>query len=273
MKKFIMIFLVGFFMCVDANTYIVGGSADVHVDVDNAYHLVKYFANYKQLLVDFTVVQNIEFVLISDKRVEKPDEGCPATSLYCTKLSSKRIIEVISVCVDEIYIHIFPNPSNRYIRATIKTDYIKNAPCNDIDRNPTNFCPLLSPSECLDRCSSGCGLLSCQHKRSIENQNIFQLCLKESMEDDKLKEICDSHSESNTFKWKICETKESNSNWLIGIVVSILISILLFGGVVVYYHKMMQKYGRPPFSVPRFCPRRLFPRPDQEEAENLRVIQ
>ena len=268
-----MILLVLLAMHAEGNTYVVGGTADVHVEADNAYHLVKYFANYKQLLVDFTVVNNIESVLISDKRVENPEEGCPATSLYCTKLSSKRIIEVISVCVDEIYIHIFPSPSDRNIRAFIKTDYIKNAPCNDIDRNPTNFCPLLSPSECLDKCSSGCGLLSCQHKRSIENQNIFQVCLKDSMDNEKLKEICDSHSESNTHKWEICESEESNSNWLVGIVASLLISVLLFGGVVVYYHKMMQKNGRPPFKVPRFCPHRLFPRPDQEEAENLRVIQ
>lgn len=270
-----MIFLVFLICYSEANTYVVGGTASVHVEVDKEYHLIRYVANYKQLLVDINVQSGIEYVLISDKKIEKTNEGCPATSLYCTKISSQRIIETISVCVDEVYIFIFPEQSDRTIKATIKTDYIKDTPCNDIDRNPTNFCPLLTPSECLDGCRSGCGLLTCQKKRSIGNQDIFQLCLKESMSKDKLKDLCNGHSESNTFDWEACPSskEESNSNWLVAIVVSILVTILLFGGVVVYYHKMMQKYGRPPFRVPGFCPRKLFPRDSEDEAENLRVIQ
>jgi hypothetical protein len=170
-------------------------------------------------------------------------------------------------------VHIFPLNHSKKLSLSIKTDYVKDASCNDIDRNPTNFCPLLEAKDCLEDCNTGCGLLTCQKKRSIENTDIFHLCLKDSFSKDKLKDICDAHIESNTYKWKVCEEEESSSNWIVFIIVSLLITAMAFGGLVVYYQKMFQKFGRPPFRVPRFCPRKLFPRHDDEEAENLRVIQ
>jgi hypothetical protein len=251
----------------EANTWVVGGEGELHVQVDSAYHVIHYFANYKQLLIDLKVKENVEKILISDKLIENPADGCPESSLYCTWGDSKRIIETISVCVNDVYIHIFPSKVNDNVFLTVKTDYVKDTACNDIDRNPTNFCPLLDQKECLESCNTGCGLLTCQRKRSIQNTDIFHVCLKDSFSEDKLKNICDAHSEANTYKWKVCAEEESSSNWIVFIVVSLLIT------AIVYYQKMFQKFGRPPFRVPRCCPRKLFPRHDDEEAENLRVIQ
>ena len=81
------------------------------------------------------------------------------------------------------------------------------------------------------------------------------------------------HKSANTYEWKTCGNRETGGNWLVGFVITILLIILVFGAVVVYYQKNYQKTGRPPFRVPRFCPTRLFPRRDDVEAENLRVIQ
>lgn len=269
----IMIFIVLALEYVMANTWVVGGDAELNVVIDTGYHVVHYMANYKQLFLNFKAKENVEHVLISDKIIENPAEGCPKSSLYCTWGNSENIVETISICVNDVYIHIFPKKSSDPVKVQIRTDYIKDSPCNDIDRNPTNFCPLLSPSECLENCNTGCGLLTCQKKRSIKNTNIFQVCLKESFSESKLIDICDAHQEANTHEWKVCKDEESSSNWIVFIIVSLLITAIAFGGLVIYYQKMYQKFGRPPFRVPRFCPRKLFPRYDDEEAENLRVIQ
>lgn len=255
-----------------ASAYGVGGEVSLYINASERCHVRDYEVNYKPITLEVNPIENIQYVLISDQHVASCDQGCPKGALYCSFGLSKTIKEQISVCIDKIFVHIYPKTMNSMIQTTLKTEYLIDIPCNDINRNPTNFCQLLSDDECIDD-STGCGLLTCQKKHNTGNTDIFSMCLPDSTPDDELNRRCLMHSEANTYNWKFYETPESEGNWLIGVIIGILVAALLFGGVVVYYQRMYQKYGRPPFRVPRCCPARLFPRRDEEEAENLRVIQ
>ena len=172
-----------------------------------------------------------------------------------------------------VYLHLIPNDPSKTIQAKIKTDYLNDIPCNDINRNPTNFCQLLPPGECLKGCATGCGLAKCQQKKSLNDIDVFSLCMPDTTPKAELERRCGMHKEVNKTKWETCGSTENGGNWLVWIVMAILILMLAFGGVVIYYQKMYQKHGRPPFRVPKFFPKKLFPRVNDEEIENLRVIQ
>ncbi|OMJ83905.1 hypothetical protein SteCoe_15060 [Stentor coeruleus] len=254
------------------SAYSVGGTVNLNINADEKCHIRDYNVNYKPITLEINQLENIQYVLISDQHVASCDQGCPKGALYCSFGLSNIIKEQISVCIDKVYVHLYPKTMNTKLLANLKTEYLIDIPCNDINRNPTNFCQLLSDSECIDD-STGCGLLTCQKKSSIGNKEIFSMCLPDSTPDDELNRRCLMHSEANTYDWEFYKTPESEGNWLVGVIIGLLITVLVFGGVTVYYQKMYQKHGRPPFRVPRCCPRRLFPRVDEEEANNLRVIQ
>ena len=138
-------------------------------------------------------------MLISDKRILSNIRACPKDSLYCSFTNSLTIKEQISVCVDRVFVHIFPLDQFILVSAYIKTNYLSDIPCNDINRNPTNFCQLLPIDECLDHCSSGCGLLECQEEHNSGNKNIFRLCMPDSTPETEQKRRCEMHKDVNTF--------------------------------------------------------------------------
>ncbi|OMJ80823.1 hypothetical protein SteCoe_18823 [Stentor coeruleus] len=255
-----------------ASAYGVGGIVNLYFNASERCHVRDYDVNYKPITLEVYPLENIQYILISDQHVESCDQGCPKGALYCSFGLSKIIKEQISVCIDKIYVHLYPKTMNKMFATTLKTEYLVDIPCNDINRNPTNFCQLLSDDECIDD-STGCGLLTCQKKHNIENTNIFSMCLPDSTPKDELNRRCLMHSEANTYDWEFYKTPESEGNWLIWVIISILLVTLLFGGIVVYYQRMYQKHGRPPFRVSKCCPKRLFPRKDEDEAWNMRVIQ
>lgn len=251
---------------------IVGGNVELDFEGSSIY-VIEYYANYKPISVKVNAESNIKYVLVSDKEVENPAEGCPKDSLYCSFGESGILTEQINLCVNNVYVHIFPKDSKLKISGHLITDYLHDEPCNDINLDPTNFCQLLPIDECLDYCSSGCGILECQIKRSLGNQKVFSICMPDTTPAAEQELRCKMHKDVDAFTWKFCGNPSSSYDWLVYLVVAFVAGVLGFGAVIFYYQKAYQKYGRPPFKVPYFCPRRLFPRRNEEEAENLRVIQ
>ena len=252
--------------------YIVGGDVPFEPTKSENY-TISYSANYKPITLEFTNSSNIKHYIISDKELSPEHKRCPEDSLYCSFADSLTVKEQISVCIEMVYLHLFPIDNTKIITARIKTDYLKDIPCNDINRNPTNFCQLLPPEECLKGCATGCGLVKCQQKKSLSNIDVFSLCMPDTTPSSELDRRCSMHKDVNKTKWETCGTTEDGGNWLVWVVIIVLLLLLIFGGVVIYYQKMYQKHGRPPFRVPRFFPKKLFPRVNDEEIENLRVIQ
>lgn len=272
--KMLLIVLITFVYSSDPIKYVVGGDITFESpNIGEQYSIIEYAANYKPITLDFEMMSNVKYYLISDQVITEENTACPPESLYCSYGDSKRVKEQISVCIDKVFLHIYSKSGDKSAVARIKTDYLHDIPCNDINRNPTNFCQLLSTEECLEGCSTGCGLLKCQDHKSLNTFDVFSLCMPDSTPKAEQERRCFMHAEVNKANWKVCGDNENNGNWMVFIVISVLILILLFGGAVVYYQKMYQKHGRPPFKVPGFCPHKLFPRMDEEEAENLRVIQ
>lgn len=247
--------------------YRVGATVSLTEDtVKNHCFQIRYRANYKPMTITLSVGQGVEQYIVTDSQHPTCDQ-CSDDAKYCLKSLNSESTHELTLCNEWVYV----NFRGKQVYANVTTYYNTGWPCEGIDRNPHNYCQLMSGEECVENCNQGCSLVHCLSSKSAQASELFSMCLPSSTPDSEITHRCQGFSGAKTFAVESCRIKDAGGlsvSWVIFLSLAIP-SAIFFVGNVVYYRCAMNKRGRPPFDVPDWCPQALYPRRAPESMQRF----